>query len=231
MKKTKANTGAILVAAGLGSRLGAGTRKAMVRLAGKPMLAHALDTLMQASCVAEVVVVAHVQDLKALAQWASKRPWPKPLSLAQGGDTRQESVWHGAQVLGQAHAVILVHDAARPFVTKRQVESCAAGAAQGACALLAVPVKDSIKRQIGKKVRGLKREELWAAQTPQALPAKDYFKAQHKAQCLKKTATDEAGLAELIGLKQALVMGAYDNFKVTTPEDLALAKLQIRRKN
>jgi 2-C-methyl-D-erythritol 4-phosphate cytidylyltransferase len=221
--------GAVLVAAGTGSRLQAGRNKARVLLGGQPLFMHSLKTLMAAPCVAEVCLVCHLSDLQELARALARRGWPKPLCLAQGGAERQDSVHHGALALSGRHPVLLVHDAARPFAGVELVQACAQAARKGACAVAATPVKDSIKRLRKGKVESLARQELWAAQTPQALPYAAYLKAAQRALKAGWRFTDEAGLAERAGLKTVLVPSTGANFKVTTPEDLALARQVLAR--
>ena len=131
---------------------------------------------------------------------------------------------HGALALSTQPLVLLVHDAARPFASLGLVEACAKAARKGACAVAAVPVKDSIKQLRKGRVSSLKREELWTAQTPQALPVRAYMKAAQRAYAKGQAFTDEAGLAEQAKVKVVLVPSDYSNFKVTTPEDLALAR-------
>jgi 2-C-methyl-D-erythritol 4-phosphate cytidylyltransferase len=225
MRSEKPYAGAVLVAGGTGSRLKAGCNKARVMLAGLPLFMHSLKTLMAAPCVAEVCLVCHADDLDQLSRrLALAGPWPKPLCLAEGGAERQDSVRAGALALAGRHAVLLVHDSARPFASQQLVAACAKAARRGACAIAAAPVKDSIKRLRGSKVESLPRHELWAAQTPQALPLKAYLKASARAARRGWRFTDEAGLAGKAGIPVRLVKSGDENFKVTTPQDLALAR-------
>ena len=225
MRPERPYVGAVLVAGGTGSRLKAGRNKARVMLAGQPLFMHSLKLLMAAPCVAEVCLVCQADDQDLhFGQLAQAGPWPKPLALAEGGAERQDSVRAGALALPGQPAVLLVHDSARPFVSAALVAACAQAARRGACAIAAAPVKDSIKRLRGGRVESLPRQELWAAQTPQALPLKAYLKASARAVAKGWRFTDEAGLAGKAGIPVRLVKSGDENFKVTTPQDLALAR-------
>jgi len=225
MRSEKPFVGAVLVAGGTGSRLKAGRNKARVMLAGQPLFMHSLKLLMAAPSVAEVCLVCHADDLRLLSRrLALAGPWAKPLCLAEGGAERQDSVRHGALALGTRPAVLLVHDSARPFASLSLFAACAKQARRGVCAIAAAPVKDSIKRLRGGKVESLPRQELWAAQTPQALPLLAYLKASARAASQGWRFTDEAGLAGRAGIPVRLVPSGDENFKVTTPQDLALAR-------
>ncbi len=230
-RKTKAFVGAVLVAAGLGKRLGVrGTRKALINLGGKPMLRWALDALLATPEIGELALVVHPQDLKVLANWASKQRFKKSIVVTVGGAERQDSVANGLAALAPGWRVLLVQDAARPFITSELVsECCRVAMTRGAC-LAVTRVKDSIKMISGSGLKSIPRERLLAAQTPQAARAELLLQAHAWAAKTGHLFTDEASLLEQRGIQSVPVMAYAENFKVTTPEDLELARTMIKRK-
>jgi 2-C-methyl-D-erythritol 4-phosphate cytidylyltransferase len=220
----EAYAGAVIVAAGKGSRLKAGTRKAKILLAGRPLFAWSQKTLSRCPCIGEICLVSHPRDLSLMRAFARRFPSRVPVRVVPGGAQRQESVAQGVWGLQGNWKVILAHDAARPFASAALVKACAETAMKQGCGVAAVPVKDTIKRQRAGKVESLPRHELWAAQTPQACRASWLKDALAWAGQRKKLFTDEAGLLEAFGKRVCLVEGEFSNLKITTPEDLALAK-------
>lgn len=206
---------AVIVAGGSGSRMG--RPKQMLPLAGKPVLIHTVQAFKNAG-VNQIIVVTPPENQQILREWFDD------LSFAAPGETRLASVINGVNaVLSQAQ-VIAVHDGARPLVSPAQITACMQAAAQYRAAVVAVPVKDTIKEvQDGFVVRTPQRSTLWAAQTPQCYRAGVLREALEKWGHLKE-ATDESQLVEKLGVPVRVVPGDYKNFKITTPEDLLFAE-------
>jgi 2-C-methyl-D-erythritol 4-phosphate cytidylyltransferase len=220
---------ALIPAAGRGARFAAERPKQYLRLAGRPMLWHAVRAL----CVPQVesVFVVLAADDRAFAQEDWSAFGAKLAPLYCGGDTRRDSVYNGlvaAMNTVEADDWMLVHDAARPCLPRRDLEAllreCAADAIGG---LLALPVADTVKKAAKDEAGAQRvaatedRAQLWLAQTPQM------FRAGLLAQALraaKGAVTDEASALEQMGLKPRLVAGSRENLKVTYPEDLAIAE-------
>ena len=220
---------ALIPAAGTGSRLAGGTPKQYLALAGRPMLWHAI----RAVCVAPVetvfVVLAPGDREFAAHDWAAFQGRIEPLYC--GGGSRRDSVYNGivaAMAAVDADDWILVHDAARPCLPKRDLDFLMKEAQTDQVgAILALPAADTVKKA-AKDEAGVQRiaatedrAQLWLAQTPQM------FRAGLLAQALKQAkgaVTDEAGALEQMGLKPRLVTGSRENLKVTFPEDLAIAE-------
>ncbi|RKY19048.1 MAG: 2-C-methyl-D-erythritol 4-phosphate cytidylyltransferase [Planctomycetota bacterium] len=216
----------IVVAAGTGSRLGASVHKALVTVAGKPLVEHTLATLLAWEGLDPVVLVGHSDDRKQLTALLARLP--REVHLVDGGTRRQDSVAAGLAALPeQAPAVVLVHDAARPFVPMQALPELIE-AARGACALLATPVADTIKRadpdDPTRSAGTVPRHELWAAQTPQAFDRARLGQLLDQAQHEERSVTDEAALFEAACLPVRFVEGSRRNFKITTEQDLALAR-------
>ncbi len=220
--------GLVIVAAGTGSRLGAARHKALVRLGGRPLLEHALLRLLKLPWLDPVVLVVHAEDRAEVEALAAH--WPRPVSLVAGGARRQDSVQAGLRALGDdAPPIVLVHDAARPFVPVDALAALADAAAAHGAALLTQPLADTIKQVRGARVETtLPREALHAAQTPQAFRRRELLERLQRAQAEGRTVTDEAALYEADGAPIACVPGSARNFKITTPADLALAQATLQ---
>jgi 2-C-methyl-D-erythritol 4-phosphate cytidylyltransferase len=220
----------IVPAAGSGRRFGADIPKQYLALAGKPMIEHTLDRLAACAEVAGFVVV--------LADGDSY--WPgilsvrgKPVRTATGALERSGSVLSGLRALPAdvgADDFVLVHDAARPCISADDVAMLVARGIPAGGALLAAPVRDTLKRGNGeRRVAATEpRESLWRALTPQMFRRGELTRALEAAEADGVAITDEAMAMERLGARPLLVQGAEDNIKVTTAADLALAAYLLR---
>jgi 2-C-methyl-D-erythritol 4-phosphate cytidylyltransferase len=218
---------AIVLAAGAGKRLGAGGRKGVLSLGGRPLYAWSVGAFLASPLINQVVVVAHREDVRSVAAACAKRFHDARLRVVAGGEQRQDSVALGLQAVDAHAEVVLVHDAARPFLKASLIRACAQTARLAGGAIACVKVKDSIKLVEGGQLQGLPREALMAAQTPQAFQAHLLREAHAEAAKRKAYYTDEAGLCEAAGIPAVAVEAYYENFKITTPEDLPLAKRAV----
>jgi 2-C-methyl-D-erythritol 4-phosphate cytidylyltransferase len=218
------------VAAGRGVRArqgGAGAApKQFLPLAGVPMLLRALRPFAQHPRVGPIVVVLPPEQAAAPPEWL--RPLLSDrILVAAGGDERQQSVANGLAKLPPGPSIVLVHDAARPFVPRELIDRVLAVAALGAAAVPAVPLADTIKETdaAGLVIRTVPRERLIAVQTPQAFPRGMLETAHQRAKNdLSAAATDDATLCERLGHPVRVVAGSAGNLKITTAEDFALAE-------
>jgi len=218
---------AVVVAAGRSRRMGEGIDKLLLPLAGRPVLAHSLAVLDESSWVAEYVLVVNAQQVAkffrlAREQWGCR----KLAGVVPGGETRRDSVWEGLNALPENTRIVVVHDGARPFLRTGFVERVVAEAERWGAATLAVPVRDTVKRvgAGGLVLNTIPRETLWLAQTPQAFSFPLLREAHHKARTEQIAATDDASLVEALGRQVKVVEGSYLNIKITTPEDMVLAR-------
>jgi 2-C-methyl-D-erythritol 4-phosphate cytidylyltransferase len=218
--------GALVLAAGAGKRLGADGRKGLLNLGGRPLYCWSVEAFLRSPIVGQVVLVVHAGDLRVTGSACLKRFARDPrLKVVAGGNERQDSVRFGLQSVDPHMEVVLVHDAARPFLKASLIEQCARLARLKGGAVASVPVKDSVKLvEADGVLKALPREKLWAAQTPQAYQAHLLREAHAQALVKSRYYTDEAGLCEAAGLASHLVQSYYENFKITTPEDLPLAR-------
>lgn len=216
MSQTLSFATAVIVAGGSGTRMG--RPKQMLPLAGKPVLARAIEAFKQVAQVKQLVVVTTAEN-RALLESEFK-----DVTFVLPGATRLESVKNGVAAADERAEVIAVHDGARPLVDPAKVALCLQTAFEKGAALLAVPVKDTVKVCDGGVVKQTPdRNALWAAQTPQCYRADILKKALNEFGHLTQ-ATDESQLVEKTGTAVHIVESDYKNLKITTPEDLAAAE-------
>jgi len=214
--------GAVIVAAGKGERMGE-VDKMFALLGGKPVIARVIDTFEKCNSVDQMVVVISQENLEKCQQLVVEQGWSKVTEVCPGGERRQDSVAAGLSRLNRCHWVV-IHDGARPLVTGGLIERGLMEARETGAAVAAVPVTDTIKVAGDDRIvrETPPRGNLWAVQTPQVFRFDIIAKAYQQA---KAEVTDDATLVEGLGYKVKLYMGAYDNIKVTTPDDLVLAEV------
>jgi 2-C-methyl-D-erythritol 4-phosphate cytidylyltransferase len=216
---------ALLLAAGSGERLGAGTPKAFVELGGRPMLRWSLEALAASPAVERIVVALPPGWCEGFAEVRGIE-----LVTAEGGPSRSESV-RAALAAGGPGDPVLVHDAARPLVTADLIDTVLRELEEPGvdAAVLAAPVTDTIKRADSARtvLETLDRSGLWAIQTPQVFRRAALERALDTDPAAVAAATDDAWLVERAGGSVRIVPGPAENLKVTTPLDLRLAELVL----
>ena len=216
MSKQTGFSSAVIVAGGSGSRMG--RPKQMLPLGAKPVLVRTVEAFLQTPEIKEIVVVTPPENRAEL-----QKRYPG-IVFADPGKTRLLSVKNGFLKTSAASQLVAVHDGARPLVEPAHISACLQAARQYGAAVLAVPVKDTVKVCEGGFVQNtLDRAVLWAAQTPQC------YRRPVLAEALEKFgqeegATDESQLVEKLGIKVRVVPSSYKNNKITTPEDLIFAE-------
>jgi len=224
---------ALIPAAGMGRRMGRAVAKQFLPLGDKPMLAHTLLAFQRSTDIDEIIPILSEDDMEhCLRDVIEAFHITKVKTLVVGGKERQDSVYNGISKLDKDATVVVVHDGVRPFVTAVMIKECVDHARKGECVAVGVPLKDTIKEvgDDGAVRRTLERSRLWAIQTPQAFPARILKKAYEECYKNKFNATDDATLAERAGNKVRVLMGSYENIKITTPEDLFLAEEILKRR-
>ncbi len=224
---------AIIPAAGMGRRMGKAVAKQFLPLGDKPMLAHTLLAFQRAPEIDEIIPVLSQEDMEnCLREVIERYHITKVKTLVVGGKERQDSVANGLQKLEKDASVVLVHDGVRPFVTPEMIRESVDHARKGECVAAGVPIKDTIKEvnDRGYVRATLERSRLWAIQTPQAFPVKVLKQAYEAAARNKLSGTDDATLVERAGGQVRVIMGNYENIKITTPEDLILAEEILKRR-
>jgi 2-C-methyl-D-erythritol 4-phosphate cytidylyltransferase len=217
----------LIPAAGLGVRLGAEGPKALVPLAGKPMLAHTLERFRPLGLIpAAIVLIA--PEHRALFETALDAAFPgMALRLVPGGAERQESVANGLAALDADTEIVVIHDAARPFVATASIQASIEAAAEFGAATVAIPSVDTILEGDADAFLTATpdRTRLWACQTPQTFRTEVIREAHRRARADGFLGTDDASLVRRIGGPVKLVHGTRLNMKLTTPDDRRLAEL------
>ncbi|WP_147915971.1 2-C-methyl-D-erythritol 4-phosphate cytidylyltransferase [Ruania zhangjianzhongii] len=233
------SAGAVLTAAGSGSRLGAAVPKALVELAGTTLVAHAAARLAGSGRVRHLVVTGPGDQLTEVRA-AVRAVCAIPVEVVPGGPTRQASVAAGLAALDASNEIVLVHDAARPLASTALIAQLIDTVASGHDAVVpALPVTDTIKEvddaDPPRAVRTIARERLRAVQTPQAFRASLLRTAHRDAALLaadEHTAvSDDAGLVERLGHEVRVIEGESRALKITTRHDLAIAALFLEEES
>jgi 2-C-methyl-D-erythritol 4-phosphate cytidylyltransferase len=217
---------ALVLGAGRGERLGEAIPKAFVPLCGKPLLVHALAALASAPEIDIAIPVVGASELPRMQALASELgSIPGLQAPVIGGAERQDSMMAGLAALPADVDLVAVHDAARPLVTAEAIGRVVAAARQTGAAILAVPVRDTIKRvRDGLIVETPNRAECYAAQTPQVFRVELLREALEKAAAEGFVGTDDAEIVERIGVPVAVVVGDPSNIKITDRADLDAAE-------
>lgn len=219
------NVGVVIVAGGSGTRVGGTELKQFRWVAGKPMLLHSVQTFMAHPEVVNVVCVLPASHAADPPPWLFQCDIER-LMISLGGRTRTESVYHGLQDLADTAEIVLVHDAARPFVDLATIDRVIAAARGGIAAVAGLEVVDTLKQADaeGRVVRTVPREGLWRAQTPQGFPRPMLWAAHQAARKEAVEATDDATLVERLGHPVTMVRGSEGALKITAEDDFARAE-------
>jgi 2-C-methyl-D-erythritol 4-phosphate cytidylyltransferase/2-C-methyl-D-erythritol 2,4-cyclodiphosphate synthase len=215
---------ALILAAGRGVRVGEGSPKQYRLIAGQPLLRRAIAAFALHPSIDRVQVVIHADDQELYREAAASFDLLPPVI---GGPSRQESARLGLERLAPLKpSKVLIHDAARPFVSASLIQRVIARLAQSPGAIPALPVADTLKRASdGNAQQGPDRSDLWLAQTPQGFRFPEILAAHQKLK--GRQFGDDAAVAEAAGLDVALVLGDDNNFKVTTSADLRRAEVMM----
>jgi len=197
-------------------------------LGGKPILAHSLEKFETCRLIRSILLVVGEEDMDyCLKEIVERYGFQKISQIVPGGKRRQDSVKNGIDALPKDADIVAIHDGVRPFVTKAMIEDTLHSAVRCGAVVLAMPIKDTIKASNpdGTVLKTLDRESLWQIQTPQTFQVSVIKEAYYRAAKDGFVGTDDASLVEHLGVKVHILPGSYLNIKITTPEDLWLAKL------
>jgi len=222
---------AIIVAAGKGTRMGAGVDKLFLEIAGQPVVAHTWRRFNDARCIDEIVVVVREGMQAAFDGLAKKHSFKKNFRLVVGGEERQDSVWNGLEALSPRSEIVAIQDAARPCTSLELIEATIAAAREAGAAVAAQPVTDTIKESADGKIisRTIDRSRLWSMQTPQTFRVEVIRRALAEIRRRGLVVTDDTAACELIGQPVRLVAIPSPNPKVTIPADLPYIEMLLRR--
>jgi 2-C-methyl-D-erythritol 4-phosphate cytidylyltransferase len=231
----------IIPAAGTGQRMNAGINKIWLPLHGRNILEHVLKVFQGLDWIDHILLVVNEAEIHEIKNFIHQNSevYPERVSVVTGGTERQDSISNGLKFFRNwpgwdtEKRIVMIHDAARALVTTEIIqnafEACLIYQAVG----VAVPVKDTIKLTDDKGfvVTTPKRSTLWAVQTPQVFDFDLIDLCYQKVATLNHKFTDDCSVAEYCGYRVKLLMGSYENFKITTPEDLIVAEEVVRRRS
>lgn len=218
--------GVVVVAAGRGSRMGTAESKQYLLLGDKPILVHTLLLFERMQEVDSIVLVVSEGDEARCHTYIEQYELRKVSAVITGGTERQYSVKAGLEAFIAETEWVLIHDGVRPFPAEEHMRACWREAMRSDAAVLAVPVKDTIKvvNEQGQIESTPDRRSLWAIQTPQAFRLSVLKEAHERAAAEHFVGTDDAMLVERLGKTVQVVQADYYNIKITTPEDLPWAE-------
>lgn len=215
---------AIIVAGGKGKRMGAGENKVFLKLLGREMLYYTVLAFENNSKTDNIVIVTSKDDMDRCRMLVDKYGFNKVTCITEGGAERQNSVMNGLEATDGD--IVLIHDGARALITDKEINDAIDACISFGASAVGVRCKDTLKRvdDNGVIVETLDRESTYAVQTPQVFYKDKIFDMHKKALNEGFTATDDCMIAERYGIQIKLAEGSYDNIKLTTPEDIAVAE-------
>lgn len=225
MKKHKPYISCIVAAGGSGSRMGAEVNKIFLELCDIPVLAHTLLAFENHPDISEIILVARECDIPGCMDIAEEFHISKLKTITRGGKSRQESVMNGMKEISVQTEAILIHDAARPLVTKTVISEVIENTLAYGGAAVGSPCKNTIKEidENGFILRTVEREYLYEIQTPQGFTTENAKQMYQYAGENNISGTDDCYLAEQLGFQVKMISGSSDNLKITTYDDLLLA--------
>lgn len=224
---------AIIPAAGRGVRMRSPRPKALAPLMGRPLLIWALEPILQLGIFSEILIACPPEDKDSVARILREEDVTETsVRLVGGGETRQHSVARCLQEISVDCDLVAIHDAARPLLTSQLMLDVLNRANETGAAIAAVPSKDTVKlcSEEGVVSKTLDRSLVWLVQTPQCFRRDLLVSAHEKARRDGCLATDDAALVERSNVPVHVVMGSYENVKVTTPEDMLFCEEVLRRR-
>lgn len=220
----------VLPAAGSGKRMGAGHNKLFLQLAGKPILMHTLTVFEEDANCTGIWLAVKPEERSTIEEMIAQYGITKVKGLPDGGEERQHSVHSCIKEMEQVE-IVLVHDAARPFVTHTIIHKLAQMAKAKGAAIAGVRAKDTMKKVRGTLItETIDRDSLWMIQTPQAFRFDLLAAAEDVAEKVGFLGTDEAMLVERLGHEVHIVESSYENVKMTTKEDLIFGEAILRHR-
>lgn len=218
---------AVIAAAGESRRMN-GLDKLFAPLGGKPVIVRTIDVFQSSGVIDEIILVLSVANIKTGRRLVEGEGWSKVSAVVCGGPRRQDSVYAGLKKVKNGKWVV-IHDGARPLVTRELIVKGLEAAEETGSAAAAVPATDTIKvvKDDMLVAETPPRKELWAVQTPQVFRLDIILKAHEE---VKEEATDDAALVERLGFPVKLFVGSYDNIKIATPTDVTIAEALWRKR-
>ena len=215
---------AVITAGGSGQRFG--ELKQFKKLNGQPLYEHSLKTFIDVSLFGEIILVVPVENQKTIEQQVKKK-YKSLVKVIVGGMNRQDSVKNGVMNSSSKTDLVVIHDASRPFITKKLIKDCILACSNSDGAIIALQPFDTIKYSKSNVVeKTIDREKVWMAQTPQAFIKEKILEAYNN-KLDELIMTDESSMMESMGYKIKIVRGSENNFKITTDNDWKRAEMVL----
>lgn len=212
----------IIVAGGSGSRMNMNINKQFIKINEKEVIAHTIDKFYKNEYIDEIILVVKEDEIDYFNKNIINKYGYKNIKIALGGKERQDSVYNGLKIVDKNCDMVLVHDGARPFVSKEIIKKAVTETKKAS--VIGVRVKDTIKVVNNNEIISTpNRNTLWAIQTPQTFKYDLLKIAYKKAYEENFYGTDDSSLVENLGEKVNIIEGSYENIKITTKEDLNMA--------
>lgn len=221
----------VIPAAGSGSRLKSDIPKPYIEIGGRAIIEYTIDKFLAVEGISHVVIATSATYLNRAEQILEQIvPDHIKSDVVKGGKERQDSIYNALKTIKSAQ-LVAIHDAVRPFITPSQIKYCCISASKEGGAIIAVPAKDTIKQVDDEQSiqHTPDRSRLWQAQTPQIFQREIIEKAYEQAAEDRFMGTDDASLVERIGVTVKVVEGGRENFKITYPLDLQVAKILLNQ--
>lgn len=221
----------IVAAAGMSNRMGSKINKQFINIDNQPILVHTLNKFEDSPYIDEIILIAKEEEVEyCRKEIVKKYGFKKVKKIIKGGKERQDSIYNGILALHERSDIVLTHDGARPFVRQENIVDGIKGVIEHDACVIGVPVKDTIKvvNDIESVHHTPKRSMLWAAQTPQCFWKNILQKGYEYAINEGIVGTDDSSIVEKAGYEVKMLMGNYDNIKITTPEDLIIAESLLK---
>jgi len=214
----------IIVSGGKSSRMN-GINKQFIELCGIPVIIRSIKAFDNIDEICEIIVVTSTDSLEAMKKLIAKYNFNKKIRITVGGETRQQSVFNGFNLVDEKSEYVAIHDGARPLISRNAIKQLMENVKLYSATTVGVPVKDTIKVvQDGFIKNTPKRDTLFITQTPQIFDKKLYTESVESAIKNGLDFTDDCQLVENIGYKVFMTIGEYSNIKITTPDDIKLAE-------
>jgi 2-C-methyl-D-erythritol 4-phosphate cytidylyltransferase len=225
---------AVIVAGGAGTRMKSPVRKQYLLIDGRPVLTHTLDIFGVCDVIGDIFLVIPEQDVSLCKEKILPLCRCKDkITLVRGGSERQDSVYNGISAIKTDDEMVIIHDGVRPLISVDIIEKCLEACKATGAAIVGIPASDTLKwvDQNGVIVSTLNRESIWLSQTPQCFRF-DLLKKAHESAAIENfRGTDDASLVERMGIKVRIVIGNSYNIKITTNDDLVLARAIFNVRN
>jgi len=212
--------------------MGGDRPKQYLELNGRPVLCHTLERFHEATSIDAIILVTDAPSIDTVRRTFLNSPsFPKVKWVVKGGEKRQDSVLAGLKTVPAGAEIVAVHDGVRPFIEPSVIDKGVEIAGQYGACIVAIPVKDTIKRadSMGRIVETVERAGLWRAQTPQTFKFETLEMAMNQAMAEGFYGTDEAMLVERLGHDICIIQGDERNIKITTPDDLLMARTFVHK--